>query len=537
MVTTLRQPESEVSPNRLFYVLLFSILVFFRIAYSTPIELDFDTLERWYIAGKIAEDWDFRWLTIDLHTMRWSLVIPQVAISSIFANSFLGYYVLPVLGYSFFTVFLVRILERFFKLPHWLLLIVAIAVTVDPMSQIMASQLKTNVFGMVYVVLGSYFGIVHIENRRFRYLALSICLFFCAYGAHLSYIFFFIGGVVFLATQLNGIKYAVIAVVLFALLLLMETLLFGELYNWQYVGRLDALYQAGTQSRHIQLGEGAWAGHNVVSLGMARFRSLPGYQKLTLLGYVASTLLLFAPFIRKKLATLSFGIFWSLSAFLIFVTFAVVKFDPLTPLFTLRPRYLAPFFPIAVAYIALMFWQMELRNINQMRARITLIAVVSLFFAYVVFTAKERCNWEAQSKDWSMSIKRITSKGYCGMFRYLNNQNIVPTSPTFFLLKADHFYRKFAEDFENGDVAIPGGGLAPLYEIILRHYIPNIEIYKTKDDRYSIDGKIKDYCVDDLGRFKNSVISNYYMCSSIGDRSDDTEYINFARLGLKTKGE
>ena len=124
------------------------------------------------------------------------------------------------------------------------------------------------------------------------------------------------------------------------------------------------------------------------------------------------------------------------------------------------------------------------------------------------------------------------------MFRYLNNQNIVPTSPTFFLLNADHFYRKFAEDFQNGIVAVPGGGLAPLYEIILRHHIPNIEIYRTREHHYSVDGKTKDYCVDDLGRFKSSVNNNYYICSSVGSRSDeDTSHIDFIRLGLKTKSQ
>ena len=212
----------------------------------------------------------------------------------------------------------------------------------------------------------------------------------------------------------------------------------------------------------------------------------------------------------------------------------MIGIDPLTPILTLRPRYLSPFFPFAICFVAIFLWRVFSKNILDRERPLLLTFTAGLLIIFVVSTKYETCAWESTEINWSGSPRVLFKKTYCGMFRYLNNQNIVPTSPTFFIFKADQFYREFGKDFRLGRVAVPGGGLAPLYEILMRHNMREIEMHKTRSDHYSIYGKTKEYCVDDLGRYKNSVADNYYECSSIGKRVDDTSYINFTRLGLRS---
>ena len=54
------------------------------------------------------------------------------------------------------------------------------------------------------------------------------------------------------------------------------------------------------------------------------------------------------------------------------------------------------------------------------------------------------------------------------MFRYVRSQNVIPTEPTAFLLRAQEFYRAFSFDYIEGDIAVTGGEYAPLFEILVK---------------------------------------------------------------------
>ena len=121
------------------------------------------------------------------------------------------------------------------------------------------------------------------------------------------------------------------------------------------------------------------------------------------------------------------------------------------------------------------------------------------------------------------------------MFRYLNNQNIVPTSPTFFILKAEKFYKAFYDDYISGRVALPGGGLGPLYEIILTMNSLEYPVKPIQTPRvwYSVDGSDYDLCIDNLGAHKD-LKSNYYSCDTVSNRAESTwTHIDSEKLGLE----
>ena len=155
---TLRQTRIIV------YLVLAVFIGIFHLAYSTPIELDFDTLEKWLVADKLAKDWNFQWLAIDHHTMRWSIVVPQAIVSALVPGNYISYYVVPIIGYSIFLLVLIYLSEKSSGIPRRYLILVTVILLLDPMSQIMGSQLKPNVYGLFYSVLGCALIIRHLEK-------------------------------------------------------------------------------------------------------------------------------------------------------------------------------------------------------------------------------------------------------------------------------------------------------------------------------------------------------------------------------------
>ena len=66
------------SSGFVFLVGIFLFTLIFRIAYSTPIEFEEDTLGKILIAEAIAETGDWSNILLDHHRARWGVVIPLV---------------------------------------------------------------------------------------------------------------------------------------------------------------------------------------------------------------------------------------------------------------------------------------------------------------------------------------------------------------------------------------------------------------------------------------------------------------------------
>ena len=121
MNSTLRQTSI------IFYLALAVLIGAFHLAYSIPIELDFDTLEKWYVADKLAKDWNFQWLAIDHHTMRWAIVVPQAIVSALVPGNYISFYIVPIIGYSIFLLVLIFLSEKSSGIPRRYLVLVTVS--------------------------------------------------------------------------------------------------------------------------------------------------------------------------------------------------------------------------------------------------------------------------------------------------------------------------------------------------------------------------------------------------------------------------
>ena len=113
---------------------------------------------------------------------------------------------------------------------------------------------------------------------------------------------------------------------------------------------------------------------------------------------------------------------------------------------------------------------------------------------------------------------------------------MIPTKPTAFVLNAQEFYRTFAFDYLNGTIAVPGGELAPLYEILVNVTDHDVSFVETEKGWYSVDGLEKTKCVLNLGATKISR-SDYVSCADNSSRrttKDELRYFQAERMYLQS---
>ena len=122
------------------------------------------------------------------------------------------------------------------------------------------------------------------------------------------------------------------------------------------------------------------------------------------------------------------------------------------------------------------------------------------------------------------------------MFRYARSQNVIPTEPTAFLLRAQEFYRTFSFDYVEGDIAVTGGEHAPLFEILVKVTDHDVRFAETPTGWYSIDGLEKADCVLNLGATKTSR-GGYINCATNSSRKvakDNLKYFQAERMHLQS---
>ena len=99
-----------------------------------------------------------------------------------------GYYLLPIVFSSLTVVVFCYVLRRFLALPTGFLILFSVLMCVEPLNQLLSSQLSPQTFGLFFSGMGVLFGLWYLENSNFRCLVTAAVFLFLAYGAHVSFL-------------------------------------------------------------------------------------------------------------------------------------------------------------------------------------------------------------------------------------------------------------------------------------------------------------------------------------------------------------
>jgi hypothetical protein len=496
-----------------FLSVIFVSLVVFRLFYSNPIEFNGESILKWHLGKTIVEtgEWGLL-LPEDLHEahheLRWSVIMPQVLLATFFPTGYASYFITPILFYSLFTIFCVAMYGRTVEsLLYGTLL--GLVISFEPMGQVMASQLNTGAFGLLYVIVAFWCLLKYLEiGGRGR---VAICALFCffAYGAHITYLMFWVVPAAYFVINRKDYKTAILFLFLLGFLYVFENWTLGLISNGDVdggrVGRIWEAKQSGaTRFRGGDLFE--------VSHFFSRWWLVPKYDFLIMVSFLIGSLTLLIPRIRKAMPA---GVWLSFYGALIYglaVSFPIIGLNPIRLALDLHNRYLALFFPLASIFV---IWLVSflVRNCGWLPNRLVPMFLILIFSSMFFWgTTTVTCTEEVQDINDQDTLSRKIETTYCGVFRFSQEQNIYP-KPSGFIFRANKYYADFNEDYVSGEVALFGGSRIGVFRAFVRVQYPNASFIETANGWYSIDGEDKSRCVMELGQTKTPD-QNYRDCFS-----------------------
>jgi len=492
-----------------FCVLSLAALLIFRAIYSTPIEIDGDSVGKWYAASSIARDGKWDVIGLDHHQLRWSVMFPQILIAKVFPWRYENYYVLPMLLYSLFTIICMLVLLTELEKQKWhVVLLLAVVVSIDPISHVMASQLKTVAFGLFYLSIGIIIFRYYLSDRRVWFLLLSALCFFLSYGAHITYILFSLAPLLVLVLHLREYRTALIFLTALISFIAAETLLTGILFNSMESGGRLQFIVSGTAHQPVAhaITLGARARELEYQDLFGRWKMVPKYNFLILIGYLFGAGLLSAKRMRQSVPIGIWLFFYAAGIYGLAVTFPIVSSEPLQLAMSLHSRYLAPFFPLALVFIV---WVVHYLSKNRKRLEkvLTIGASTILIVIFLAGSYSYRCIDEPSPKGYLHNVEGL----YCHSFRYTQNQNIYP-APDAFIFKAQPYYEEFSKDYMDGKVSLFGGVRLGYWNSLVKFINEKAQIKETPKGWYSVDGQDKEWCVMELGQME-MVEKNYHNCT------------------------
>ena len=231
----------NTSYTRTLILLVASVVIMFllRGIWTIPIEVAGDAVRKFYAAAEIARSGDWAILLQNHHTMRWSVIVPQVFITWIVGARYEAYYILPLLTFALSFVIILYALKDHLNTSQKILL--GVLIFVDPMSFRNSSQLMTAGPGIFFAISACYVLATYSKRSRIA-VVIAAALFFCAYGAQATNISFAAGGFLWLALIQRSWKSSSIFAGTLLCLLLIECLFFNYLSGWNLTfGRIEAL--------------------------------------------------------------------------------------------------------------------------------------------------------------------------------------------------------------------------------------------------------------------------------------------------------
>ena len=326
----------------------------------------------------------------------------------------------------------------------------------------------------VFFAFAGILVLIRQGSRQNLSVIISAVLFFFAYGAHVTYLGFAGGGFLWLLLFRRKPSQLVIFCATILLLMVIETLIFNYLSDWQLTfGRAEALAH-GEQVIRSQ-------SYSAVSIGQlfTRWLYLPKPDLLLcLLFFLAGPWLILQKRNGYKTPDLIVCTYLVGLCFAVSLTFSIVSINPIRPTMPLTIRYLIPFLPFA--------------------------AIMSVYLL-------------------SGCIPKILGKSYFKMERagILVFMLIMFTLPTWqldffkgkfsaFLWKAETEYVEFSKKFMNGELLLTGKKKLVYPMIIKLRYPVKIEIQKKGVSATNMSTDI--LCVEWL--HKVPLHLNYQQCTN-----------------------
>jgi hypothetical protein len=482
------------------------VVIVFRILYSTPIEFNDESISKWETGRIILETGKWKLLFLDHHNLRWSVVVPQILLATIFGEGYASYYITPI---AFFS--LVSIASIFLLRPnrHWWLLSVTLVIVIsfEPLSHAMASQVNSGSFGLFYALTGVFLVLAYEKTTHKRYIVLSSLFFFFAYGAHVTYLTFSVAPFLFFIINRRDYKAAVVFSGILLLLFIAESLIFWWISQGEAVGgRLEKLWETKRSGSTLSKGHVPYELHHFLD----RWRMLPKVSLLITILFIVCCLSLVSRQMRKSVPSGIWMCGYAATIYCIAISVPIIGFYPLRLVLELHSRYVAPFFPLA-AVVVIWSFSYFFRNYSN-RFRILLFGG-GVFVFSIVFLGGSwsyQCG-EGMSKDQVIQKYGLPEEIYCKLFRYSQEQNVYP-SPDLFMLRAQDYYSSFSDSYIKGDVALFGLTRTSAFTWFVRVRYPDAQFLETPNGWYSVDGEDKNQCVMELGQTRRAY-DNYRDCT------------------------
>lgn len=376
------------------WMAVFGIGLFMMLARSLvtfPIE-HVDAAFKYQAAADIVNGGGLDALLVNQHTMRWSEVLPQVLVTWVTQFRYEGLYLLPLLAFGLTAGLAWRGLQPVLTPTQQLLLLGLLFM--EPVGLTHTGQLLNPPFGVMYALLA----ITALAGRGpspWPRVCLAALLFFCAYGAHSTYLSFAAGGFAWLLLFERRPVQALGLVVLIGALIGLETVWFNHLGEPHLrIGRLEALMD-GRHMAHVM------ERFDIVTPArlFTRWLDLPLLSLLLAAAFAACVAwLAFDGAARREtppfvLLSLLVG-----SAYAVAVTFAVVTIEPLRPLQPLRTMYLEPVMPFAVVGTVYLASRIEGRLPRAMQWKLEL-AAGGLGVLLLGFAATQKFDWHTVANN------------------------------------------------------------------------------------------------------------------------------------------
>ena len=364
---------------------VFIVMMFARSLVTFPIE-HVDAAFKYQAAANIVNGRGLDILLVNHHTMRWSEVLPQVVVTWATQFRYEGLYLLPLLAFGLTAALAWRGLRPVLTPTQQLLLLGLLFI--EPVGLNHTGQLLNPPFGVLYTLL-AITALARPGPSTWPRVIFAAILFFCAYGAHSTYLSFAAGGLAWLLFFERRPVQALGLMLVLGTLIGLEILWFNHLAEQKLqIGRLEALADGSHMANVITR-------FDIVTPSrlFTRWLDLP-LLSLGLAAAFAACLawLTFDARARREAPPFLLLCLLSGSAYAVAVTFAVVSIDPLRPLQPLKTMYLEPFMPFAIIAAVYLAARIEGRLPRRMQWKLEL-AAGSLMVILLGFAATQKFDW------------------------------------------------------------------------------------------------------------------------------------------------
>lgn len=510
-------------------VVFFSLLIF-RLIYSNPIEFNDESIFKWQLGRAIFETKDWSLLLPEdtheaHHELRWSVIIPQFLLASFSFQGYANYFITPMLFHSLFTVLCIAMYGRTTEALLFGILL-GLVISFEPMGHVMASQVNTGAFGLLYMIVAFWCLLKYLENGGWGKVILCALFCFFAYGAHVTYLVFWVVPVIFLVINRNDYKLAVLFVALLGIFYSIEVWVLDLISDGAVDGgRINRIWEA----KESGLATNAWARPGEqLSMGGAiqhtqggdvfevrhffsRWWQIPKYDSLIIISFLMGSFALLVPGIRKAMSPGIWLSFYGASIYGLAVSFPIIGLNPIQLLFDFHSRYLALFFPLASIFIVWLAYFLVSYCSQTARWLVPAFFIVILSSTFFLGTTTVDCTEELGDMGNRDAASGKIETTYCKLFRYSQEQNIYP-KPNAFIFRANKYYEDFNDNYISGQVALFGESRIGVFRSFVRVQFPNASFIETENGWYSIDGEDKNRCVMELGQTETPY-DNYRDCT------------------------